>query len=105
MLASDSAFNNSRAALMQSKCSAKTYINQNGNQRNLPSNNTICEVSEKDSEFDDRSKVTKRNEPLAAINISPMSCYLNTGNEKKLNNNIINSNLNLILYIIDNIML
>lgn len=30
--------------------------------RNLPSNNTICEVSERDSEYDERSRTIKRNE-------------------------------------------
>jgi len=28
----------------------------------LPSNNTICEVSEKDSDLDDRSRVMRKND-------------------------------------------
>lgn len=32
------------------------------NHKNLPSNHTICEVSERDSEIDERTKTIKRNE-------------------------------------------
>eukprot|EP00347_Sterkiella_histriomuscorum_P007995 403346770 len=45
----------------QNLINQKKGFNYAGMPRNLPSNNTICEVSEKDSDYDEKSKILRRN--------------------------------------------
>ncbi len=44
--------------------------------RNLPSNNTICEVSEKDSDYDERSRTIKRKDIRSALNTCQSSQFV-----------------------------
>ena len=38
------------------------------NIKHLPSNHTICEVSEKDSDYEEKSRTIKRNELRSVLN-------------------------------------
>lgn len=70
----------------QARSNLSIYKGKNRGQvgpiRNLPSNNTICEMSEKDSEYDQNSRIIKRNETKSALS----SCQSNLVPQKKMIN-------------------